>query len=188
MFSQISVFLLNAILGFFVYLALLRFYMQCFGAPFRNPIGQFVLAFTEWAIRPLRRLIPLSRGLDWVTFGLALAAELVLVFATVALTLPPGPFDLFSTGLLILAVIELLKKALILLIVVVLLDFALSWTNPHTPIAPVPRAITRPLYAICRRFVPAIGGFDLSPLILVLLFQVMLIVLDDLYPRIRHLL
>ena len=62
MLSQIGVFLVDAVCGFLVYIALLRFLMQWFRAPFRNPIGQFVITFTEWGVQPLRRIISGARG------------------------------------------------------------------------------------------------------------------------------
>ena len=37
---------------------LLRFLMQWARAPFRNPLGQFVIAASDWAVLPLRRVIP----------------------------------------------------------------------------------------------------------------------------------
>src|SRR5439155_25695584 len=73
MFSQIADLLIRTAFGFFVYALLLRFYMQWLRAPFRNPVGQFVTALTDWAVRPVRRLIP---GL----FGVYLASILIAWF------------------------------------------------------------------------------------------------------------
>jgi len=42
----------------FVLAALVRFWMQAFRAPARNPIAQFSMALTDFAVKPLRRLIP----------------------------------------------------------------------------------------------------------------------------------
>src|SRR6266850_222784 len=52
-----------------------------------------------------------------------------------------------------------------------------SWINPYTPVAPVLDALTRPFLRPLRRFVPPIGNFDLTPLVLVVVIQVILIVL-----------
>jgi len=60
-----------------------------------------------------------------------------------------------ATGLLFgLAAIGLLQASLYMLIGVVLIQVLLSWFNPHVPIAPVLDALTRPFYAIFRRFIP----------------------------------
>src|SRR5256885_4356861 len=52
---------------FLVYVLLLRFYMQLLRAPFRNPVGQFVTALTNWIVFPARRLIPGLMGIDFAT-------------------------------------------------------------------------------------------------------------------------
>ena len=54
-------FLINVVFGFVVYAALLRFMMQWLRAPFRNPVGQATMALTDWAVKPLRRVLP-GRG------------------------------------------------------------------------------------------------------------------------------
>jgi YggT family protein len=44
-------------------------------------------------------------------------------------------------------------------------------------------ALTRPFYAVFRRFVPPLGNVDLSPLFVLLLAQVLLILLESLPAR-----
>jgi YggT family protein len=58
----------------------------------------------------------------------------------------------------------------------------LSWINPYTPLAPFFDALSRPLLLPARRLLPPIGGIDLSPLVVLLLLQVVLIVLGNLQP------
>ena len=48
MLNQILRFLLDTVFGFFVFVLLVRFYLQLMRAPFRNPLGQFVTALTNW--------------------------------------------------------------------------------------------------------------------------------------------
>jgi YggT family protein len=77
--------------------------------------------------------------------------------------------------LLGIAALELVRFSLYLLIGVVLVQVVVSWINPHAPFAPLLDALTRPFYRVFRRFVPPIGGIDLSPLFVVVLAQVLLI-------------
>jgi YggT family protein len=58
----------------------------------------------------------------------------------------------------------------------------LSWVNPHAPIAPTVDALTQPFLSPIRRVVPLIGGVDLSPLVLILLLQVLLTMLKSVTP------
>ena len=50
--------LLDTVFGLFTYAFLLRFAMQWLRAPFRNPLGQAVIALTDWAVKPVRRVLP----------------------------------------------------------------------------------------------------------------------------------
>jgi YggT family protein len=61
---------------------------------------------------------------------------------------------------------------------VVIIHVVTSWLSPYSPLAPVFDALTRPLYSIFRRFIPTIGGIDLSPLFVLILIQILLIAIE----------
>jgi YggT family protein len=63
---------------------------------------------------------------------------------------------------------------------VVIVQVLFSWFNPHTPIAPLLDALTRPFYGIFRRFIPPIGNVDLSPIFVLIIAQVLLFPIGDL--------
>ena len=71
MLAQITIFLIDTVVTFFVFLLLARFHFQWLRVPFHNPIGEFVLATTSWLVMPVRRVIPGLRGLDIPTLLLA---------------------------------------------------------------------------------------------------------------------
>ncbi len=181
MFGQIGIYLIQTLFGLLVYLALLRFFMQSFRAPFRNPAGQFVVALTDWAVLPLRRIVPGWRGLDLASLVLAVIVEL----ATIALIAALVGANLSFGKWIILALFGLVRKSLYLLILVVIVDFVLSWVNPYTPIGPVLQTITRPFYNVFRKFIPQIGGIDLSPMLVILAINIILIALDHLELAVR---
>ncbi len=66
---------------------------------------------------------------------------------------------------------------------IVIISALLSWVNPdpYNPIVRFLRGATDPVYAKVRRWVPftMIGGFDLSPILLILVIQVADIVVVD---------
>jgi YggT family protein len=185
MFSQIAHLLIQTAFGFFVYALLLRFYMQWLRAPFRNPIGQFVSALTDWIVRPARRVVPGLFGLDLASILIAWVVEalmLVLLYwlRGVSFAAAPG----IAAGMLFtLAAMELVRVSLYLLIGVVIVQVIISWVNPHAPLAPVFDALSRPFYAFFRRFVPPIGNVDLSPLFVLLVAQILLMLLENLVAR-----
>jgi YggT family protein len=170
-------FLLNVVFGLFVYTALLRFIMQWMRAPFRNPVGQAVTALTDWAVKPMRKVLPGFGGYDWASLVVAWLLQVVWLVAVTALT---APLATLATGagaglIAVVAVIELLKAALWIVIVAVFVQALLSWVAPDGPLAGVLNALTFPLLAPVRRFIPPIGGaLDLSPLIVIVLAQLIL--------------
>lgn len=168
-------FLVNIAFALIVYSALLRFIMQWLRAPFRNPLGQAVAALTDWAVKPLRRLLPGFRGLDWASLLLAWLAQMLWLAALAAIGGAALSGQL-AAALAALAVIALLKAALWILIVAVFLQALLSWVAPDGPLAGVLNALTFRFLAPIRRRVPPLGGtLDLSPLIVIVLAQLALI-------------
>jgi YggT family protein len=179
MLGEIGSLLVQTVFGLFVFVVLLRFWMQVLRAPFRNPVGQFVTALSNWIVLPVRRVIRGWMGIDLATVLIAWLAEALMLVLLLWLrggALPAAPGT--AIGLVLgLALMELLRWSLVLLIVVVIAQVILSWVNPDAPIAPFFDALTRPFYNVFRRFIPPIGGIDISPLFVLLLAQVLLVVL-----------
>ena len=175
MLNQALRFLIDTAFGFVVYAALLRFIMQWLRAPFRNPIGQAVTALTDWAVKPLRRLLPGFGGYDWASLFFAWLGQVLWLAALASL----GGTEFSGTlagYLLSLAVIELLKASLWILIGAVFIQAILSWVAPDGPLAGVLNALTFRVLAPIRRVIPPLGGsLDLSPLIVIVLAQLALI-------------
>src|SRR5262249_61111775 len=64
MLARILSIIVDVIGSFFVYLLLVRFHFQWLRAPFHNQAGEFVIACTNWIVKPARRVIPAVFGLD----------------------------------------------------------------------------------------------------------------------------
>ena len=181
MIAQIAQLLIETFFSLLVYLLLLRFYMQALRAPFRNPIGEFVMTLTNWVVRPTRRIIPGVVGIDLSSLLLAWLAEVLKLYLLYSLR----GLALMQTGSaigLVLAVgaVELLRDSLYLLIGVVFIQVLLSWVSPYNDVQTVLNTLTRPFYRVFRRFIPPIGNIDLSPLFVLLLAQVCLILIGGL--------
>jgi YggT family protein len=177
MLATALAFLIDVVFGLLTYALLLRLVMQLMRAPFRNPLGQALMALTDWAVKPLRKVLPGWRGVDWASVVavylsqfLWLAALHAALGAGFSLAGPLLPF------LALAAVIALLKALLWLAIIVVFVQAILSWVAPDGPLAGVLNALTFPLLRPVRRIVPPVGGtLDLSPLIVIVLAQLVLI-------------
>jgi len=180
MLNQILRFLLDTVLGFFVFVLLARFYLQLLRAPFRNPLGQFVTALTNWLVLPTRRFIPGMFGLDTASFLLAWLIEALLLFLLYVLRSGgAGSASGLAVGIFFsLALLELARFSLYLLIGVILIQAVISWISPYAPLAPLFNMITAPFLRPFRRFIPPVGNVDLSPLFALVVAQLLLIPLE----------
>ena len=167
-------FLVNTVFGLIVYTALLRFIMQWLRAPFRNPLGQATIALTDWVVKPLRRVLSGRGGYDWASLVVAWVGQM-LWLATLAAT-GGAPFSGSLVGYVaVLALVELLKAALWIMIGAIFIQAILSWVAPDGPLAGVLNALTFRVLAPIRRVLPPLGGtLDLSPLIAIVLGQLVL--------------
>ncbi len=176
---QAVVFLLNAVVSFFCTLFLLRFMMQALRVSFSGQLGGFVMALTNWAVKPLRRIIPGIGGFDWASLFAALVLQLLLAGLLIGAAGQPPAADNLTLGLMVawFAVRSLLRLAVYILIGALILQAVLSWINPYSPLAAPTYQLTRPLLDPIRRILPSISGIDLSPLVAILLLQALLIFL-----------
>jgi len=183
MFGQITSFLVDTVVTFFVFVLLLRFHFQWLRVPFRNQVGEFVLLATGWVVLPARRFIPGLKGLDLATLGVAWVVQALgeWLLASIAGRQPS------LLALAMVALVDLLRYSLYILIGAVIIQVVFSWLNPYTPVAPVLDALTRPFLRPLRRFVPPLGNIDLTPLVLVVIVQVVLIVVWHLRPSVAGL-
>ncbi len=151
---------------------LLRAYMHWLGIASRDPIGHFVIAVTDWIVKPLRRIMPVTHQIDWSSLMAALVVSVLLAIIFVMLAgLSAAP--VFG-AVVLTAVVWLVQWSVFLLIIVVIAHAVLSWVNPHAPIGPTLDALSRPFLAPIRRLIPLVGGVDLSPLVLIIGLQVIL--------------
>lgn len=171
-------FLVETLFGLLALAFLLRFYLQLFRAPPRNPLSHFLAALTNWAVLPARRVVPGLWGADLSSLVLAwlttLSEQLVVLgLRGYALGAAVG---VSIIALALLAAVQVLKLSIYVLIVAVIAQAILSWVNPHTPVAPLLNSMTRPFLRPLQRRIPLVGGVDLSPLVVLILCQLALMV------------
>lgn len=169
-------FLNDALLQPFAAVLLFRFHAVWLQAPMRNPIGEFVMAITDFIVLRARRYVPSARSMDGATLLLAFVVE--FAYLATHLWLRGYAFEIFPlAGLLAWTAVKLLKLSIYLFLATLLVEAVLSWFNRHSPIAPMLFAFNRPFLQPLRRHIPPVGNFDLSVLVLFLIFQLILIVL-----------
>jgi YggT family protein len=174
MFFQITSFLLDVAAGLLGGACLLRMYMQYQRVPFGNPVGRFIFALTDWIVLPLRKVLPWTKKWDLSSVLAAYLIELAQ-FGLLALMLGRG-----YGYVPVLALFGLVRLAISGAIGLVIVFAILSWVQADSPIVDVIDRVTSPLLRPFRKIIPLVGGFDLSPLALLVLLQVAAIVVANL--------
>jgi YggT family protein len=180
MFYQIISLLLDVAAGVLGGACLLRLYLQyqriALSARSGNPLGPLIFALTDWLVLPLRRLVP-----AWGRWDLAslVAAYLLVLVQYVLLWLLAGA----GGGLLAvpaLALFGLMRLLISGLTGLVIVYAVLSWFQNRSALTDVIERLCAPPLRLIRRFVPLVGGVDLSPLVLLVLLQIASILLGHL--------
>ena len=180
MLFQILSLLLNVAGGLLTGACLLRWYMQQQRVSFNNPLGQFVLALTSWMVLPLRKLSKSLPGGDWASLIGAWLVQLLQFFLLWLLLGGVAPI----ASVLVVATIGVANIALSTMVVVTLVHCILSWLGTgNAVIQAVFYQLTAPLLRPLRKVIPLVGGVDLSPIVLMVLLQVVAIVLAGLQSK-----
>jgi YggT family protein len=106
---------------------------------------------------------------DWVSILAAFLVTLLVVALIQQLLGADFAFDV----VLLTALRQLIVWALNVIVWVTIIYAIVSWVNPHAPFAPALGMLLRPLLRPIQRVLPPVGGFDLSPLVLLLAVYVL---------------
>lgn len=166
-------FLLGTAIDLYIFVLLTRFILQLVRADFYNPISQFIVKASNPVLVPLRKLIPANGNLDLAS----LVAVLLLLFAKIYMMVLLGGGMPPASVLVLYALRSLAGLLLNYLFFAVLVRVILSWVapDPYNPFTAIMIQITEPVMAPVRRILPSMGGLDLSPLIVLLGLQFLMI-------------
>jgi YggT family protein len=173
-------FLVNTLFDLYIMVILLRVWLQVARADFYNPFSQFIVKATQPVVAPLRRVIPSLGGWDSATivFGYIVAC-LKIIALSLVMNMAINPTVIAVSGLVIL-----LTAVFKIIFWVLVLRAILSWVSQgRNPIEAVMHQLSEPLLAPVRRFVPPIGGLDLSMIVVLLGLQFVEILVNDLLSK-----
>lgn len=174
-FQNIAVFLISTLFSLYIGAVLLRFLLALVRADFYNPLSQFLVKITNPVLVPLRRFIPPVGKID--SASLVLAFTLKLIAATLLMSLQG--VEAGVGGLLLAVLADLIRTVVWIFMVALIIQAIMSWVGNSygNPMGSLLDSLTAPILDPIRKFVPLIGMVDLSPLVAILLLQVVLIAL-----------
>lgn len=159
-FADASVFLIQTFAGLYLILILLRFLMQVSKVDFYNPICQAIVKVTDLPIKPLKKVIPTVRGVDFATLLVALVFQILAIALVMLLKggyLFHPVYIAWSMVGLVSSIFDIYFFALIVMVIS-------SWIAPHSnhPAMALVRQLTEPICAPARKLLPPMGGLDFS--------------------------
>lgn len=157
------IFLIDTLFSIYIAIMLLRFILQQVGADFYNPISQFVVKATQPLVGISRRFIPSIKKIDTAT--LVLVLMLIVMKLVLILSITGAQFN--GQLLLIKAVYDLISLTFDIFIIALFVQAILSWINPdpYHPVSSLLRSLTFPVLKPIKKFIPPMGGIDLSTLV-----------------------
>lgn len=180
--------IINTLFDLYILLVLLRFLLQMLRADFYNPVSQFITKLTTPPLRFLRRFIPSIGGQDSASIVLCLLLIYAKFLLMRELSIPAAhiggvmaPIGGVSyAGLLVLSVADLVALVLTVFLGAIIIKVIISWVSPgnYNPVIGLVNRLADPILKPIRKFIPPLGGIDLTPLFasLLLLIAKMLIV------------
>lgn len=184
---SILVFLTDSLFFLLVAAGLLRAWLNAARIPLWQQPGPFVMALTDWAVKPLRRAMPSRwQRSRWdvasITFAclMALCHAIALSFlgASNTVILGGGLLANVSTAFPLFAIKLFLHSGLQALLYLVIAYAVMSWVQPQASAFAWLHRLLVPVLQPLRRVIPLIGGVDLSALALVIVLQVALMLLS----------
>ena len=169
------IYILQSLLTLALAVVMLRLFLQWARADFRNQICQGIVRVTNPLIVPLRRILPPIGRIDTASVVAVLLVAIVEVVIITSLSgVPLDPLYVLRAALL-----EIVTKALWLYFYAIFLYALISMVAPggYSPLHSLLASLCEPVLRPFRRFIPPLGGIDLSPLWAGILIQAILILL-----------
>ena len=169
--SNAGTFLIETLVGLVMLVFMLRLLFQMVRADFQNPVSQFVLKVTNPVLVPLRRAIPSMGSIDTSSVLVILAIQYLELFL---LALVLG-VQFFPLGMIVVAIAKLIGLVITVFTISILIQIVISWVNPgaYNPITALLYQLNEPILGRARKILPPIHGFDLSPIIAMIVLQLL---------------
>ncbi len=160
------VFIVNALSSLYLLLLILRFWLPWLRADFRNPLAQGILKLTSPLIIPVRRLVPSVGRLDTATVLVAFVVQYLSLLLILLILGMSASYSAIATT----ALVKLVLLSVNLFMFAIFIRIVLSWVAPgqYNPAIAIITTLTEPLLAPVRRVIPAMGGFDISPIFVII--------------------
>lgn len=170
------IFLISTLANVYLAALLLRFILQWVRASYRNPLSQLVQRVTSPLVVPARRVLPSIAGLDLPTLVVLVLLEGLVTFVLIVI----ASYTIGIPTFLFWVALRLVALTLWFYTVMLFVYVLISWFGDRgaNPMGSALTEVVEPVLRPVRRVLPPVAGFDLSPLLVMLVCQAGIIALD----------
>ena len=157
-------------------LLFVRFWFQLVRVDYFNPAVQLLLRITQPVTSVFEKIIP---TIGTVNCGVLVCTHVVLGARAWYISQDIGVA-------LVYPFMKFLMMGIDILVYAILASVVVSWIAPRadSPYGQLIVQITAPLFAAVRKFVPTLGMFDFSPIVLLLVFSILKSLIRGTYPMV----
>lgn len=168
--TNAGAFLIHTLFNLAIMIVMLRWLLARRRANYYNPLSQLIIKLTDPLLKPLRQIIPRLESVDLPLVVLLIIVVVVKILLVSLIQLGGLP-NIF--GFLLWIVAETIKQAVNLIFYLMVIWVVLSWVPSQSVmvISQVLDLVLYPILAPARRYIPAVAGFDFSPLVILLVLQ-----------------
>ncbi len=162
-------FVATVLLGLAGFFLILRCWMFGIGMSPAHPFYQVVRRTTDWLVKPLGMIIPTVGRLHLPS----LVSVFIVAFVSMFVEVWFGVMTINSLMLWITPIALVCRWFLSLVYWGLIIWCVLSWVRPGANMTYTLQFLLDPFLRPVRRFIPPIAGFDLSPIIVFIVIQVL---------------
>lgn len=171
-----GIFLVQTVFSIYITLLMLRIILQLMRVNTYNPITQLIFKVTNPLLQPLRHFISNLKNFDVPALLLIIALQILALLLIGWLKL--GTW-MHLGGLLIWSIGQLCELLINIYFFAILIVVVVSWLAPnsHHPVLRIIQDIVAPVLNFVRRYTPTVAGFDLSPIVVIVVLKLIEILL-----------
>ncbi len=172
--AEVGIFLVNTLFGIYLSILGIRLILAWEHANYFNHIIRFIITLTQPIVAPVRKFLPNIGRLETATLFWLIVLMMIKFILIVAMTGQGLDYRVLPITAVLLTFVLLIQ----IFFYSILIYAILSWVHaPETPIMQVLSQLSAPILRPLQKIIPLVSGFDITPLVALILLQVILIIL-----------
>ncbi|MDP9141585.1 MAG: YggT family protein [Pseudomonadota bacterium] len=172
--SNAMLFLVTTFFDLLLWAFMLRILLQAVRADFYNPVSQLIWKVTRYPTDWMRPFVPNLRNVNSAAAIVVALIAVIYVYSIFGIIAPNGT-SLNPLSALWYALLKIVVLLVNLFTFSIFIQAIMSWLGPgvSNPASNVLFSINEPLLRPARRIIPPLSGLDLSPMVVIVLLQVL---------------